>query len=220
MRARRILFRLLAEDEDPAFLFELAPARGRVDPTTTHAGRTTLREAAASALAQAGYESDPRLRGAARRIIDRLSNYLRSPLAQKPWVRVGNRQVLAPEAAPPSVYALTMLAYMPLFRSEQYPEIERLYADPKAQSDGSQLIVQADDGHDVTIIDAFEAVGACLAGKITREEVDAARRPPRPAAPAGSTGPARLSAISPGSMAPPGSPPASLRRWCAMGERS
>src|SRR4029453_15075924 len=28
------------------------------------------------------------------------------------------------------------------------------------------------DGHDVTIIDAFEAVGACLAGKITREEGD------------------------------------------------
>src|SRR6187455_1239106 len=28
------------------------------------------------------------------------------------------------------------------------------------------------DGNDVTIIDAFEAVGACLAGKITREEVD------------------------------------------------
>src|SRR6187200_735913 len=28
------------------------------------------------------------------------------------------------------------------------------------------------DGRDVTIIDAFEAVGACLAGKITREEVD------------------------------------------------
>src|ERR671911_1365325 len=27
------------------------------------------------------------------------------------------------------------------------------------------------DGRDVTIIDAFEAVGACLAGKITREEV-------------------------------------------------
>jgi len=27
------------------------------------------------------------------------------------------------------------------------------------------------DGHDVTIIDAFEAVGACLAGKITEEEV-------------------------------------------------
>src|SRR5687768_8611126 len=32
------------------------------------------------------------------------------------------------------------------------------------------------DGNDVTIIDAFEAVGACLAGKITREEVDRVER--------------------------------------------
>lgn len=32
------------------------------------------------------------------------------------------------------------------------------------------------DGNDVTIIDAFEAVGACLAGKITREEVDKIER--------------------------------------------
>ncbi|GAA5153634.1 dihydroxy-acid dehydratase [Nocardioides marinquilinus] len=32
------------------------------------------------------------------------------------------------------------------------------------------------DGNDVTIIDAFEAVGACLAGKISREEVDRIER--------------------------------------------
>jgi dihydroxy-acid dehydratase len=32
------------------------------------------------------------------------------------------------------------------------------------------------DGQDVTIIDAFEAVGACLAGKITREKVDEIER--------------------------------------------
>jgi len=32
------------------------------------------------------------------------------------------------------------------------------------------------DGQDVTIIDAFEAVGACLAGRITREEVDRVER--------------------------------------------
>ena len=32
------------------------------------------------------------------------------------------------------------------------------------------------DGRDVTIIDAFEAVGACLAGKISREEVDRIER--------------------------------------------
>ncbi len=32
------------------------------------------------------------------------------------------------------------------------------------------------DGNDVTIIDAFEAVGACLAGKISREQVDRIER--------------------------------------------
>ncbi len=32
------------------------------------------------------------------------------------------------------------------------------------------------DGEDVTIIDAFEAVGACLAGKISREQVDKVER--------------------------------------------
>jgi dihydroxy-acid dehydratase len=32
------------------------------------------------------------------------------------------------------------------------------------------------DGEDVTIIDAFEAIGACLAGKITRERVDEIER--------------------------------------------
>ena len=32
------------------------------------------------------------------------------------------------------------------------------------------------DGKDVTIIDAFEAVGACLAGKMTREKVDEIER--------------------------------------------
>ncbi|MCY7400659.1 MAG: dihydroxy-acid dehydratase [Nocardioides sp.] len=40
---------------------------------------------------------------------------------------------------------------------------------------GSTLPGQV-DGKDVTIIDAFEAVGACLAGKITREEVDRIER--------------------------------------------
>lgn len=127
MRARRILFRLLAEDEDPAFLFELASARGKLDPTATHIGRTTLREAAAAALAQAGYESDPRLRGAARRIVERLWAYLRSPMAQKPFVRAGNQQVLAPDATPPSFYTLVMLSFMPLFRSEHYDVMERLF---------------------------------------------------------------------------------------------
>jgi dihydroxy-acid dehydratase len=40
---------------------------------------------------------------------------------------------------------------------------------------GSTLPGQV-DGRDVTIIDAFEAVGACLAGRISREEVDRIER--------------------------------------------
>ena len=124
--ARRPLFRLLAEDDDPAFLFELAP-KGRLDVEVVRAGRGILREAAAAVLAQAGYEGDPRLRGAARRIVSRLDAFLRSPSAAKPFVRVGNQHVLAPDAAPPSVHTLMMLAHMPLFRSENYDTLHRLY---------------------------------------------------------------------------------------------
>ena len=123
--ARRILFRLLAEDEGSDFLFEL---RGKVDDEdTSRRGRAILREAAAAALAQAGYEGDPRLRGAARRIIERVAAYLRSPLAEKPFIRVGNQHVLPPEAAPPSIYMLHMLAHMPLFRAEYHDAIALLY---------------------------------------------------------------------------------------------
>jgi hypothetical protein len=123
--SRRILFRLLAEDSDPAYLFDLG-GKG-TDEDLARRGRAILREAAAAALAQSGYEGDPRLRGAARRILDRIDNYLHSPLAQKPWVRVGNKQVLAAEAAPPSIYALEMLAHMPLFRNEHHAPLDRIY---------------------------------------------------------------------------------------------
>jgi hypothetical protein len=142
IHARRILFRLLAEDEDPAYLFEFAP-RGKPDSETVRYGRGILREAAAAALAQAGYESDPRLRGAARRIMERTDSYLRSPLAQKPFVRSGNQHVLAPESAPPSVYSLIMWAYMPLFRSEHYDIMDRLYthlSQPQPRSSPAALV--------------------------------------------------------------------------------
>jgi hypothetical protein len=82
LHARRILFRLLAEDDDPAFLFELR--QSGMDEDASKRGRALLREAAAATLAQAGYEGDPRLRGAARRILNRMADYLRSPLARSP----------------------------------------------------------------------------------------------------------------------------------------
>ena len=123
--ARRLLFRLLAEDNDPAFLFELATKTR--DDDLVRRSRGLFREAAAATLAQCGYENDPRLRGAARRILERTVNYLNSPLGEKPWMRVGNTHVLAPESAPPSLYTLTMLAHMPIFRHEHFSEVERIY---------------------------------------------------------------------------------------------
>lgn len=123
--ARRILFRLLAEDNDPAFTFELSTKTR--DDDIVRRTRGMFREAAAATLAQMGYESDPRLRGAARRILERTVSYLLSPLGEKPWIRVGNTHVLAPESAPPSIYTLTMLAYMPIFRHEHFSEVERIY---------------------------------------------------------------------------------------------
>ena len=129
--ARRVLFRLLAEDNDPELLFEFAPklsSKGaKVDDELFASARQTLREAAGAVLAQAGFEADPRLRGAARRTLDRLGEFLRSPVAEKPWVRVGNQQVLSPDAFPPSIYALQMLSYMTLFRTEHYDKMELLY---------------------------------------------------------------------------------------------
>ena len=141
VHARRVLFRLLAEDGDPDYLFEFG-GKNSLDEDAARRGRAILREAAAAALAQAGYEDDPRLRGAARRITERIVGYLRSPLAQKPFVRVGNQHVLPPEAAPPSIYALLMLAYMPLFRTEHHDAMGLLYqhlAQPLPRQEALQL---------------------------------------------------------------------------------
>lgn len=142
--ARRILFRLLAEDADPSLLFEFTPpATKKLERESVVAARQELREAAAAVLAQAGFEQDPRLRGAANRILERVHDFLRSPLAEKPWIRVGNQQVLAAEAAPPSVYVLHMLAHMPLFRNEHYEEMELIYkwlTRPLPRQESVQLV--------------------------------------------------------------------------------
>ena len=126
VHARRALFRLLAEDDDPTYLYELS-GKHRLEEDEVKRGRQALREAAAAVLAQAGYEGDPRLRGAARRILTRIADYLRSPLAQKPFIRQGNQHMLASEAAPPSLHAVLMLAHMPLFRAEHHREMDALY---------------------------------------------------------------------------------------------
>ncbi len=127
VHTRRVLFRLLAEDADRAMLYELAPTKPKVEEEFLLLQRQTLREAAGAALAGAGFEGDPRLRGLARRTIDRMAEFLRSPLAEKPWVRIGNRQVLHPDAYPPTIHMLHLLAHMPLCQSEHYEAMELLY---------------------------------------------------------------------------------------------
>lgn len=143
-QARRALFRLLAEDEDSAQLYEFQPKPGKsFEPEVAGHYRQLLREAAGATLAQAGFESDPRVRGLARRTLERITDYLASPLALKPWIRSGNQQVLAAEAAPPSLYALQMLAHMPLFRSENYTAMESLYeylTRPLPRQDAVQMV--------------------------------------------------------------------------------
>ena len=116
-QARRPLFRLLAQDDDAAFLYELRADAGD-DAALARHGRLRLREAAASALAQLGFETDPRLRGAAARIVDRITLYLRSDAP------VGRE--LPETAAPPSIDALVMLAFMPIFRTERSEDLARL----------------------------------------------------------------------------------------------
>jgi hypothetical protein len=121
--ARRLLFRLLAEDVDPAFLFELRDEAG-ADEALVRRGRAVLREAAASALAQLGLEADPRLRGAAVRMLDRVMSFIRTAAATPE--REAPTGPLPTGATPPSAHFLVMLAYMPRFRSEHQDEMSRL----------------------------------------------------------------------------------------------
>ncbi len=123
--ARRLLFRLLALDQDRAFAYELVPSRG-ADPGAVPRARALLREAAAAVLAQAGYNKDPRVRGAAIRIVGPVNDFLRTPLAESPLIRAGNQHVLSPDASPPSFWMLLMLAHMPIFRTENFELVDRL----------------------------------------------------------------------------------------------
>jgi hypothetical protein len=123
--ADRILFRLLSRDEDPFLQFEF----GKLYRDSAPAGewaREHMREAAAAALAEAGYLEDPRLRGAAHKIASAVSAFLRSPIAEKPYVRSGSKTILNPDAHPPTWYSVAMIAAMPNLQRERAGFTERL----------------------------------------------------------------------------------------------
>lgn len=123
--ADRVLFRLLSRDEDPALLFEYQkPAKG--DEAYTLWARNAVRSAATAALAESGNVEDPRVRGAAHKVANEISEFLRSPLAEKPFVRSGAASILHPDATPPDWYSLAMVASMPNLQRERAGFTERL----------------------------------------------------------------------------------------------
>jgi hypothetical protein len=127
LNARRLLYRLLAEDEDPTVLCELR--LDATDASRIRASRRRVRYAAGAALAIMGHETDPRVRGVAVRALERTLAWLRSleRLERAPDGTLAFG-ILSEEAAPPSVHLLVMLAFMPRFRAEQTDALNRILA--------------------------------------------------------------------------------------------
>ncbi len=150
--SRRFLFRLLAMDEEPSMLYELAESAG-TNKELAKRLRANVRIEAAALLAQAGYERDPRVRGAAIRATQKVMDYLRSPLAAKPWIRVGNKQVLDQAAVPPTMSFLRMAAFMPELRTEYHMGME-LLGRHLMQPEPRQEPVQQIDGMLVPVTNA------------------------------------------------------------------
>ncbi|MDH3458387.1 MAG: hypothetical protein OER90_16210, partial [Gemmatimonadota bacterium] len=123
--AERPLFRLLSRDSDPALLFEYQKG-AKANVALGLWAREFLREGATAALAHAGHNEDPRVRGAAHRIATNVSRHLRSELSERPIIRKGSRNMLHPDAYPPSLFAVAIVAYMPSMRRERAGFVDRL----------------------------------------------------------------------------------------------
>lgn len=123
----RLLFRLLSRDPDPKLLFEYVKY-DVAEPGTESWVRELIRVAAASALARSGFGDDPRVRGAAHASANQVSAFLRSELAAQPLVKSGSTWVLSPQATPPTIFSVALLAYLPAVQRERAGLVERLGA--------------------------------------------------------------------------------------------
>jgi hypothetical protein len=123
----RLLFRLLSRDSDPKLLFEFQKY-GAAEVGTEPWIREIVREAAATALAHSGSGDDPRVRGAAHRIANSVSQFLRSELVEQPLVKVSRAWVLHPKAYPPTIFSVALLAMLPAVQRERAGLVERLGA--------------------------------------------------------------------------------------------
>ncbi|MEP6591522.1 MAG: hypothetical protein ABJC19_10100 [Gemmatimonadota bacterium] len=123
--ADRALFRVFSRDDDPLLLGEFDEAVEE-EPKTGEWYRNLIRDGAAAALAEAGHEEDPRLRGAAHKVVNSISAFLRSPLVEDPLIKRSGGFQLHPDAAPPSWWSLAMLSAMPGLQRERGGFVERL----------------------------------------------------------------------------------------------
>ena len=123
----RTFFRLLSRDDDPGLLFEYQKA-AKANLELALWARDMMREGATAALAHAGLIDDPRVRGAAHKIVTRVSQFLRSELAEKPIKRKASRNILDPDAYPPTLYSVAIVAYMPNLQRERAGFVDRLSA--------------------------------------------------------------------------------------------
>lgn len=96
------------------------------EPETAETYRNLIRDGVCAALAEAGYDEDPRLRGAAHKIISATSAFLRSPLAEDPFIKRGGGFQLNPDATPPNWWSLAMIAALPSLQRERGGFLDRL----------------------------------------------------------------------------------------------
>lgn len=123
--AERLFYRVLSRDETPALWFEYQkPAAG--NPELRSWARTFLREGVTCALAHAQRIEDPRVRGSAHKVISDVSQFLRSELADGPLEKKAAKNILHPDAHPPTLFSVSMLAYMPRLQRERAGFVERL----------------------------------------------------------------------------------------------
>ncbi len=125
--ADRLLFRVLSNDQDPALLFEYQKA-AKTNPELALWARDMIRQGATAALAEVGRKEDPRLRGAAHRMMSNVSQFLRSDVAENPIIRKGPRNILHPQACPPTTFCVAAVAYLPAVQRERAGFVERLGA--------------------------------------------------------------------------------------------
>ncbi len=123
--AERLMFRTLSRDPDLLLYGEFADA-AEEDPRYAEWYRYQVREGVSAALAEAGHQDDPRLRGSAHKVATAVSAFLRSPQADDALIKRSGGWQLPPDVTPPSWWSLALFAAMPALQRERAGFMDRL----------------------------------------------------------------------------------------------